>query len=235
MSFGAEEAELEDHLRGDEAETVAFLAQLAGSGPALELAIGAGRIALPLAATGIRVDGVDFSPAMIARLRDKPSGENIAITMGDFVDVGVSGSYHLIYIVYNAFFNVLSQDDQVRCFENVAAHLDDGGVFVIEAFTPGFLHRLMNDQHVETEAIEMGEVALSIMRHDAATQTLEQNHVRLTSAGARFAPVVQRYAWPAELDLMARIAGLELKGRWGGWKREPFLSSSERHVSVYGR
>lgn len=233
ISFTAEHIELEDIICGDEVETVAFLGGLAAGGPALELAIGAGRVALPLAAHGIRVDGIDFSPAMIERLRSKPGGESLAITMGDFVDVAVPGSYRLIYIVFNSLFNVLTQDDQVRCFVNVAARLEPGGVFVVEAFVPTFLHRLRGDQHVDAEAIEIDEVRLDVLRHDGATQMLEESHVRLSSGGIRMSPVVQRYAWPSELDLMARIAGMRLKERWGGWSREPFTSASERHVSVY--
>src|SRR5262245_43968262 len=143
-SFDAENAEVYDALacRGDEDAAVAFLEAHAGGGPVLELAIGTGRIALPLAARGVRVDGIDISPHMVARLRAKPGGDRIAVTMGNFVDVAVSGTYRLIFIVFNSFFNVLTQEDQVRCFENVAARLTDDGSFVIEAYVPSFLHRL---------------------------------------------------------------------------------------------
>jgi SAM-dependent methyltransferase len=236
MSFGTkEDAEYEDIERGDEVETVAFLEQLADGGPVLELAIGTGRIALPLAARGVRVDGIDFSEAMVARLRSKPGGEALKVTMGDFADVAVSGTYRLIYIVFNTLFNLLTQDEQVRCFQNVAAHLGEDGSFVVEAFTPNFLHHLHNDQIVDAESIEVDEVRLGVLRHDAARQMLEQSHVSLSPAGIRLFPVVQRYAWPHELDLMARIAGLRLKERWEGWKREQFTSRSSRHISVYGR
>ena len=236
MSFGADVAQMyRDVQRGDERAAVAFLAQLAGPGPALELAIGTGRIALPLAARGIRVDGVDISPAMVDQLRAKPGGDQLSVTIGDFADVPVPGTYRLIFVVWNTLFNLLTQEDQVRCFENVAAHLTDDGSFVVEAFVPAFLYRLRNHQHVDAEAIEVDEVRLDVLRHDAATQMLEESHVSLSRAGVRLHPVVQRYAWPSELDLMARIAGLRLKGRWGGWDREPFTSSSSAHVSVYGR
>lgn len=236
MSFGDEVArECRDLKRGDEEAAVAFLAELAGAGPALELAIGTGRIALPLAARGIRVDGIDISPAMVAQLRTQPGGEAIAVTVGDFADVGVAGSYRLIYVVWNTFFNLLTQDDQVRCFQNVAAHLAADGSFVIETLVPSFLYKLRGDQYVDAEAVLVDEVRLDVLRHDPATQTIEESHVSLSAGGVRLNPVVQRYAWPAELDLMARIAGLRLKGRWGGWKREPFASASELHVSVYGR
>jgi len=236
MSFGEDVAQMyRDVQRGDEMAAVAFLEQLAGPGPALELAIGTGRIALPLAARGIRVDGVDISPAMVDQLRTKPGGDQLSVTIGDFADVPVPGTYHLIFVVWNTLFNLLTQEDQVRCFENVAAHLTDDGSFVVEALVPAFLYRLRNHQHVDAEAIAVDEVRLDVLRHDAATQMLEESHVSLSRAGVRLHPVVQRYAWPSELDLMARIAGLRLKGRWGGWDREPFTSSSSAHVSVYGR
>jgi SAM-dependent methyltransferase len=234
MSFGENAAKAHDR-RGDEAAAVAFLAQLAGAGPALELAIGTGRIALPLAAHGICVDGIDLSPAMVGRLRAKPGGERLSVTIGDFADVAVPGHYRLIFVVWNSLFNLLTQADQVRCFENVAAHLTRDGRFVIEAYVPSFLHRLRNDQLVEAEAIELNQVRLDVLRHDAAAQRIEESHVSLNREGVHLVPVVQRYAWPSELDLMARIAGLRLMERWGGWGREPFDSGSRLHVSVYGR
>lgn len=221
--------------RGDEEAAVSFLCQLADGGPALELGVGTGRIALPLVARGAQVDGIDVSEPMVARLQAKPGGDQIDVTIGDFADVGVPGRYGLVFVVFNTFFNVLSQADQVRCFENVAAHLTDDGAFVIEAYVPTFLVRLEDDQYVRTEGIGVDEVRLDLLRHDGATQTIEENHVSLSTTGIRFNPVVQRYAWPAELDLMARIAGLRLRERWGGWRGEPFVSTSELHVSVYGR
>jgi SAM-dependent methyltransferase len=236
MSFGEDVAQMyRDVQRGDEMAAVAFLEQLAGRGPVLELAIGAGRIALPLAARGLRVDGVDISPAMVAQLRAKPGGDELSVAVGNFADVPVPGTYRLIFVVWNTLFNLLTQEDQVRCFENVAAHLTDDGSFVLEAFVPAFLYRLRNDQYVDAEAIRVDEVRLDVLRHDMATQMIEEGHVSLSSAGVRLNPVVQRYAWPSELDLMARIAGLRLKSRWGGWNREPFNSTSGTHVSVYGR
>jgi len=235
--FGEDIAEIYDELsvRGDEEATVAFLEQLARGGPVLELAIGTGRIALPLAARGIVVDGIDLSPAMVAKLRAKPGGDAISVTIGDFAEVPVPGTYGLIYVVFNTLFNLLTQDDQVRCFENVAAHLTDRGSFVVEAGPPNWLYRLRNDQHVDAEAIEVAEVRLDVLRHDPLTQTIEESHVFLSPGGTRMWPVVQRYSWNSELDLMARIAGLELKERWAGWNREPFASASPNCISVYGR
>src|ERR687898_2713519 len=236
QSFGEDTAEIYDQTpRGDEAETVAFLERLARGGPALELAIGTGRIALPLAARGVRVDGIDFSPAMVARLRAKPGGDQIPVTIGDFSDVAVPDRYRLIYIVFNTLFNLLTQDDQVRCFENVAAHLTDDGAFLIEAFRPDFLYRLRDHQYVDAEAVEVDEVRLDVARHDPVTQLLEESHVSLSREGVRLNPIVTRYAWPSELDLMARIAGLRLKERWADWNRSGLTSTSRNVVSVYGR
>jgi SAM-dependent methyltransferase len=237
MSFGKATADIYDQVsqRGDEAATVAFLRELAGDGPALELAIGTGRIALPLAERGLRVDGVDISPAMVEQLRAKPGGDRISVTIGDFADVPVDGTYRLVFLVYNTLFNLLTQEDQVRCFQNAAAHLTDDGSFVVEAFVPAFLFRTRDDQYVNAEAVGVDEVRLDVARHDPVTQRLEESHVSLSQEGLRLYPIVTRYAWPSELDLMARIAGLRLKDRWGGWNREPFTSSSASHVSVYGR
>jgi SAM-dependent methyltransferase len=235
MSFGEHVARTyDDAQRGDEGAAVAFLEKLAGGGPALELAVGTGRIALPLAARGIRVDGIDISPDMVAQLSAKPGGDRISVTVGDFADVPVPGRYRLIYVVFNTLFNLLTQQDQVRCFENVAAHLTDDGSFVIEAGSPAFLYGLRNDQHVDAESIEIDEVRLDVLRHDPAKQMLDESHVSISNAGVRLDPIVQRYAWPAELDLMAQIAGLRLKERWDGWNREPF-TNKHNVVSVYGR
>jgi cyclopropane fatty-acyl-phospholipid synthase-like methyltransferase len=240
MSYGEDTAEVYDAepdagQREETEASVSFLEQLAGGGPALELAIGTGRVALPLAARGVRVDGIDFSAPMVAKLRAKPGGDQLAVTIGNFADVPVQGSYRLIFLVFNTLFNLLTQDEQVRCFENVAAHLTEDGSFVVEAFVPTFLTRLRDDQYVNAEALAVNEVWLDVGRHDPVTQRLEESHVVLSREGVRVYPIITRYAWPSELDLMARIAGLRLKERWGGWNREPFTSTSSRHVSVYGR
>ena len=234
--FGPGRAELYDaDLRGDEDDTVAFLESIAHGGPALELAIGTGRIALPLAARGIRVDGIESSPAMIDVLRRKPGGDALQVTVGDMADVGVPGEYSLVFLVYNTLFNLLTQDDQVRCFRNVAEHLTDDGSFVVEAIVPSFLHRLDRGQQVDAEEVGVHEAWLDVGRHDPVAQRLDEVHVRVTEEGILLQPIVARYAWPSELDLMAQLAGLRLHGRWGGWKQEQFDAGSERHVSVYGR
>ena len=240
MSFGTEAAAMmRDATRGDEEAAVAFLRALAGDGPALELGIGTGRIALPLAATGIRVDGIDISPHVVEQMRTKPGGDTIEVTIGDFADVAVPGTYRLIYCPGNSFFNLLTQEDEVRCFENVAAHLGVDGAFVMESLVPDFLWRLEEQQYTQAEMIGVDEVRLDMLRHDPVNQMLDENHVLLTAAGIRFSPVVQRYAWPAEMDLMARIAGLRLRERWLGWQRQPWtgrwMSNRERIVSVWTR
>ena len=236
MSFDAANAEVYDDLvhRGDEEATVAFLAGLARGGPALELAIGTGRIALPLAATGVRVDGIDFSPPMVAQLRAKPGGDAIDVTMGDFAEVGVGGTYPLIYVVFNSFINLLTQDEQIHCFQNVAAHLDEHGAFVLEGgCTLSFIDHLRAGQYVDAESIAVDSVRFDLLRLDPSTQMLWENHVQVSHAGVSFNPVMQRYAWPSELDLMARIAGLRLQERWGGWNRQAFTANSDNVVSVY--
>lgn len=221
--------------RADTADTVAVLEELAAGGPALELAIGTGRIALPLAARGISVDGIDSSQAMVAKLRAKPGGDGPAITIGDFADVAVEGSYRLIYLVYNTLPNLGTQEEQVRCFQNVAAHLSEDGVFVVEAgiVEPRWLANSL--QYVEAERVGVDDVTLDVCRIDAVNQVMYENHVHLTEEGVRLHPVLTRYIWPSEMDLMARLAGMRLKERFGGWKREPFTGESRSHVSVYGR
>jgi SAM-dependent methyltransferase len=223
------------HDLGDETPAaVETLASLAGSGPVLELAIGTGRLALPLAERGLEVHGIDASEGMVAKLREKPGGERISVTMGDFADVGVEGSYPLVFVVFNTFFALLTQDDQLRCFANVAARLADGGAFVIEAFFPD-LARFDRNQRAHVTVVETDRVLLDASRHDPVRQRIDSAHVVIGDGGVRMYPVNLRYAFPSELDLMARLAGLELKERWGGWHREPFSASSLRHVSVYGR
>jgi SAM-dependent methyltransferase len=235
MSFGEDVAASYDKIlqRGDETSAVAFLKQLAKGGPALELAIGTGRIALPLAAEGVNVVGIDISPAMVAKLRSKPGGDRIEVAIGDFADVAVSGTYRLIYVVFNTLFNLLTQDEQVRCFENVASHLTEDGLFVVEAGVPAEFYRLRNSQYVDAEAIGVDHVRLDIARFDPVQQLLEETHVTLSGTGLQLNPIVTRYAWPSELDLMARVAGLQLRERWASWERAPFVAASGNCVSVY--
>lgn len=208
------------------------LAELAQGESALELAIGTGRVALPLQERGVAVSGIDASRAMVARLRDKPGGAGIPVTMGDFAEVAVEGEFDLVYIVFNTFFALLTQEKQVRCFANVAAHLKPEGRFLIEAFVPD-LGRYDRGQRVSLIDLEGDEVRLEASRHDAVGQRIRAKHILLSESGIRFFPVHLRYAWPSELDLMAQLGGLTLAERWGGWKGEPFTADSGRHVSVY--
>jgi hypothetical protein len=216
----------------DPAAAVEVLAALAGGGPALELAIGTGRIALPLAERGVEVHGIDVSEAMVERLRAKPGGDSIPVTMGDFADVGVEGRFSLVFIVFNTFFALTSQEEQVRCFANVAAKLSEGGVFALELFVPD-VARFERHQSVSAPRVELDRVILDVARHEPLTQRIEAQLVSLTPGGVRLDPMHIRYAWPAELDLMARLAGLRLRERWGDWDRSAFTAESGKHVSVY--
>lgn len=216
----------------DEASTASFLMELAGNGPALELAIGTGRVALPLKQMGVDVHGIDISDAMVAKLRSKPGGADIAVTIGDFADVGVDGTYPLIFLVFNTLFALTTQDEQIRCFANVARHLEPGGAFVIECFVPD-LARFDRHQRVDARRLRVDAVGLELSRHDPVAQQITSQIVVLTQGGNQLYPVHIRYAFPAELDLMARLGGLKLRARYGGWGKEPFTSESGAHVSVY--
>ena len=219
----------------DLVDCVDRLAELAGPGPALELGIGTGRVALPLAAAGVEVHGIDASAAMVERLRAKPGGEAVEVTLGDFAGVpvaSVEGGYPLVYVVFNTFFALLTQDDQVRCFAGVAGHLAAGGVFVLQGFVPDpTLHP--GGQSIRARHLALDLVRVDVALHDPVAQRVDFQHVLLAGDGPRLLPGAIRYAWPAELDLMARLAGLRLRERWGGWRREPFGAGSGLHVSVY--
>jgi SAM-dependent methyltransferase len=221
-----------DDARGDEEETVAFLARLAGQRDALELAVGTGRIALPLAEGGVRVDGIELSQDMVDRMREKPGGDQVEVTMGDMSRVTTGRTYGLVYLVFNTIGNLLTQDDQVRCFENAARHLTDDGVFVIECRVPTAPAR-PGHQFIDVERLEMDHVELGVSRYDPVTHVLDINHVHLGADGLLFSPIRLRLAYPPEFDLMARIAGLRVRERWGGWNGEPFTATSWRHISVY--
>jgi SAM-dependent methyltransferase len=213
-------------------DAVAVLGDLAGKGPVLELGIGTGRVALPLAASGLEVHGIDASPAMVAKLRAKPGGGAITISIGNFGPLAVDGAFSLIFVVFNTFFALLSQAEQAECFRRVAEHLHPGGRFVVEAFVPDPT-LFERGQRVGVGRITLDQVELVVTRHDRARQTVTSQEIHLSTDRVEFVPVVLRYAYPAELDLMARLAGLSLESRWGGWQRQPFTSESSSHVSVY--
>ena len=233
-SFGYEVSKRYDaeETRGDEEETVAFLAGLAGEGGALELAVGTGRIALPLTKAGVRVDGIELSQDMVDRMREKPGGNDVEVTMGDMSKVATGRTYSLVYLVYNTIGNLLAQDDQVSCFENAARHLAGDGVFILECLVP-VAPSWPGHQRVSAETVEPDHVGLEVARYDPVTQILDDSHVRLGADGVAVSPIRLRLAHPPEFDLMARIAGLRLRERWGGWNGEPYTAESWRHVSVY--
>jgi len=234
-TYGEHLAEVYDQWFGDyEQEAIDMLAQLAGNGAALELGIGTGRMALPLAERGVKVHGIDAAPAMVAKLRARPGGDGIAVTMGNFADVNVEGEFALIFIVFNTLFALLEQAEQVRCFRNVAAHLAPGGTFVVEGFVPD-VTRFHDGKSLRAYTVSNERVSLQAAQHDPVRQRFMTQYLVFTDRGVGLYPVEVRYAWPSELDLMAELAGLKLRHRWGNWKREPFTSSSEKHVSVYER
>lgn len=208
------------------------LAELAQNGKALELGIGTGRMALPLSERNVEVYGIDAAPSMISRLRSKPGADRITVTQGSFVDVSVEGEFALVYVVFNTFFALSSQEEQVRCFGNVAARLTRGGCFVIEAFVPD-LTRFDHGQANWATKVTEDVVELDVGRHDQATQRVTSQKVVITDGNVRLYPVQIRYAWPSELDLMAQLAGMRLRERWSSWKREPFTSESGKHISIY--
>ena len=236
--FGERVAERYDESLGEMADpavvepTVDFLAELASGGGALELGIGTGRIALPLAERGVRVHGIDLSEAMVAKLREKPGAEAIDVTIGDFATTRVDDTFSLAYLVFNTIMNLTTQDEQVACFENVAAHLQPGGCFVIEVVVPAL--RLLPPGETIHVFSYRTPTQFGFDEYDVASQGLVSHHYgerRDGSFGRSSAPF--RYVWPAELDLMARIAGMKLRERWSDWNREPFTSDSTKHVSVW--
>ncbi len=209
---------------------VDFLVEIAGSGPALEFGIGTGRIALPLAQRGVPVQGIDLSRAMVARLRAKPGGEDLGVTIGDFSTTNVEGSFSLVYLVFNTINNLTSQAAQVACFRNAATHLEPGGCFVIEVDVPQ-LQRLPPGETIH--AFHVSETRWGFDEYDVATQAMTSHQLEFVDGRVERVSGPFRYAWPSELDLMAQLSGMRLRERWGGWKREPFTSESRKHVSVW--
>jgi SAM-dependent methyltransferase len=207
-----------------------LLVELAGGGRALELGIGTGRIALPLAQRGVPVHGIELSEAMVARLRAKPGGDEIGVTIGDFATTTVDGTFSVAYLVFNTIMNLTTQAAQVACFRNVATHLVPGGCFVIEVGVPA-LQRLPPGETIR--AFEVRENKWSFDEIDVATQSLTSHHFEIVDERAEGVSMPFRYVWPSELDLMAELAGMRLRDRWSGWKKEPFTSDSRMHVSIW--
>jgi SAM-dependent methyltransferase len=234
-TYGEEIAEVYDELHGDgDHQAIATLAELAVQGPVLELGIGTGRLALPLAQRGLSVSGIDSSPAMVEKLRNKPGGASIPVTIGDFGNVTLDERYNLVFVAFNTFFALLTAEDQARCFRNVTSMLRPGGSFVLEAFVPD-LARFDRGQRLAVTRIEPDAVWIEAARHYASSQVVDSHFVRLSNSGVRLFPIRIRYAWPSELDLMATMAGLQLRERWSDWSKRPFASGSATHVSVYER
>jgi SAM-dependent methyltransferase len=211
--------------------TASFLAAVAGRGRALELAIGTGRVALPLSQLGVRVSGIDLSPFMVERLRSKPGADAIDIVVGDMCSTRVDGTFQLVYLVYNTIGNLITQDDQVECFRNAAAHLGPGGCFVVEVGVPA-LRRLPPGETIQTFSVEPTHLGFDEY-HDLVAQTCSSHHYYVEDGRLETFSGMFRFVWPSELDLMARLAGLRLRERWADWDRSPFTSDSRKHVSVW--
>jgi SAM-dependent methyltransferase len=210
--------------------TVELLVELARGGRALELGIGTGRVALPLAERGVEVSGIDLSRAMVAKLREKPGGDRIAVEIGDFASTQVDGTFTLAYLVFNTINNLTAQDEQVACFRNAAAHLEPGGCFLIEVGVPQ-LQRLPPGETFRV--FNFSETRWGVDEYDVQNQGLVSHHFTLRDGQIRRRSIPFRYVWPAELDLMAELAGMRLRDRWSGWRREPFTSESRKQVSVW--
>lgn len=237
-TYGDAIADIYDELHGwhlDTGTAIETLGRLAGDGPVLELGVGTGRIAAPLAERGIEVHGIDASEVMVAKLPEKPGGDRVRVAIGDFADVDApADSYSMIFVVFNTLFALESQEEQARCFAKVADRLAPEGIFVVEAFVPD-PGRFDRGQRVEVARVETDSAVLNVSVHDPVGQRVVSQHVIIRDGTIRQVPVEVRYAWPSELDLMARLAGLELRSRHGGWLEEPFTASSARQVSVYER
>ena len=224
----------EDLMLEETLDSVETLAELAGGGKVLELAIGTGRVALPLAARGLSVHGIEASEAMVAKLREKPGGSAIPVEIGDMAQVRVEGIFDLIYLVFNTIFNLTTQEDQVRCFKNAARHLSAKGVFVVETVVPDF-SEYVDGQRMKGSWAKIDSARFEIAIHDRVAQTIAFQRIVIGEDGTRMVPHFMRYAWPSELDLMAQLAGLERVERWAWWNRSPFRSDSKSHVTVYAR
>jgi SAM-dependent methyltransferase len=218
---------------GFDSASIELLVELAGNGAALELGIGTGRIALPLYERGVSVQGIDASDAMLSKLRAKEHGAEIEVLTGSFAEFKIDRRFQIIYVVFNTFFGLLTQEEQVRCFKSVSEHLDPEGLFLMELFVPD-LTRFVDHQTVRTVSQSEHEIQLDVSQVDPVSQQVISHHVLLSNKGTRLYPVKLRYAWPSELDLMAEIASLSLRHRWGSWSKEAFTKESKKHISVYG-
>ncbi|HEY71618.1 MAG TPA: class I SAM-dependent methyltransferase [Anaerolineae bacterium] len=233
-TYGDEIAEIYDEFYADyDPASIELLAELSAGGPALELGIGTGRIALPLHEKGVEVLGIDSSEAMVAKLRSKPNGSNIEVLIGSFGEFRMDRRFRLIYVVFNTFFGLQTQAEQVRCFQIVREHLESDGVFLMEAFVPDPC-RFVDHQTVRTIDLAEERIRIEVSKIDPIAQQVTSQHTLISKDGIRFQPVRIRYAWPSELDLMAQIAGLSLRQRWSSWSQYEFGKQSQKHISIYG-
>ncbi len=211
------------------------LERLSDGGPALELGIGTGRVALPLPERGIAVTGIDASEGMLAELRAKPGGADIPVHVGDFASFEIEQRFRLIYVVFNTFFALLTQEEQLRCFESVVAHLEEGGLFALELFVPDVSRYANGNQDLRVADLGLDTLRIDATSHDPVQQLVHSQHLIVINNKLQLYPVQLRYVWPAELDLMARLAGMERRHRWSDWDASPFGPRSEKHISVYAR
>jgi SAM-dependent methyltransferase len=235
-TYGERVADVYDewYEKVDPSAECALLAELAAGGRVLELGIGTGRVAFPLAALGVEVHGIDASPAIVRQLRAKPGGEAVPVTIGDMAEVPVDGDFSLVFVVFNTFFMLTTQEAQERCFRNVAAHLPPGGRFLLQVFVPD-TSRIERGEHLAVKNVGLDMVRLDASVFDAPAQRSDTTQIRITESGIRLVHARIRFAYPPELDQMARLAGLELESRWSSFARDPFGDDSPIHVSVYRR
>lgn len=233
-TYGEKIADIyDDWYSSPDESSITLLSDLAHGGRVLELGIGTGRVALPLKDKGIDISGIDASISMVMKLRAKPGGKDIPVAMGDFSEVPAEGRFDLIFVVFNTFFALTTQEEQLKCLQKVARRLTPEGVFLIEAFVPD-LGRFDRGQSVRATEVGENRVKIDVSQHDPLRQLVTSQHVILADNGVQLCPVTIRYTWPSELDMMAEVAGMTLVDRWGDWERGSFSSGSGKHISVYG-
>lgn len=230
--FGDRWADVYDGSGWETPPELDLLTVLAAGGRVLELAIGTGRVGVPLAARGVAVEGIEASAAMVDKMREKPGGAGIPVVIGDMADVAVQGPFRMAYLVYNTLFNLVTQERQIDCFRNVARVLEPDGAFAIECFVPDPT-KWDRGQRVEATHVGSDRASINVYTHDPVAQRYNKQTIMFGPDGYRMLPTALRYSWPAEIDLMARLAGLRLDARYGDWQRRPFSADSPSHVSIY--
>lgn len=233
-TFGELHAETYDgqHDPGTTDVSVEFLAELIGKGKVLELAIGTGRVAVPLAERGVTIHGLDASDKMLAKLKEKPGGKDIPLTVADMADFDLGETFDFLFLIFNTIFNLTSQAAQLKCFENVAKHLNPGGKFLVETLVPD-LSAFKDGQRFRLNKMSADSVVFEVAAYDQTSQRIDHQRIHFSEEGSRLVPLPMRYVWPPEMDLMARLAGLELEQRWGGWDKCAFDAKSSMHISLY--